>query len=140
MDAAVTWPRLYPVLGDPARAVVDDRRDSMDASARMTVVMAATATVGAGLLLRTGLWLLLALIPAGLAVLAYVAAAQAALAYGEAVRVAFDLHRFDLLKALHIELPEGPVQERVTFTALSDFWRQGKPLPATTKYATDGKE
>lgn len=139
MDTAVTWPRLYPVLSEPTRAVVDDRRDSMDASARMTVVMAATAAVAAFLLVRTGWGLVLALIPAGLASLAYVAAVQAALAYGEAVRVAFDLHRFDLLKALRIELPEGTTAERGTFRELSDLWRQGKPL-TITKYATDKKE
>jgi len=128
LDASVAWPRLYPLLSDSVRAVVDDRRDSLDAGARMTVVMAATTAAALVLLARTGYWCLLALIPLGLAALAYVAAVQAALSYGEAVRVAFDLHRFDLLKALRIELPTSSEAERKTFTALSDFWRQGRPL------------
>lgn len=133
LDAAVTWPRLYPVLGDQVRGMVDDRRDSMDAAARMAVAMAVTTLAGLVLLCRTGPWLLLVLVPLGLSVVSYFSAVQAAVAYGEAVRVAFDLHRFDLLKTLKVEIPDEAAAQKLLFSVLSDFWRQGIP-PTTVKY------
>jgi hypothetical protein len=77
LDAVTAWPRLYPVLGDQCRTLVDDRRDTLDASVR----------------LGAGWWTALGLIPLGVAALACNAAVQAALAYAETVHVAFDLHR-----------------------------------------------
>ncbi|WP_369035248.1 hypothetical protein [Streptomyces adonidis] len=47
------------------------------------------------------------------------------LAYSECVRTAFDLHRFDMLTALHLPLPEGPEAERALNRELSFAWRQG---------------
>jgi hypothetical protein len=137
LDTAVAWQRLYPLLGDQVRAVVDDRRDSMDAAARTAVVMAGTALVGLVLLLHAGPWLLLALVPTALAALAYGAAVQAALAYGDAVCVAFDLHHLDLLNALRIETPHNAVTRYKTLAALSDLWRQGVPLQQPVKYRKD---
>jgi hypothetical protein len=59
----------------------------------MAVTMAVTAIASLALLLWSGWWLLLVLMPLGVAVLAYNGAVQAALAYAETVYVAFDLHR-----------------------------------------------
>ncbi|MEV1065717.1 hypothetical protein [Streptomyces sp. NPDC050263] len=128
-DAAVAWPRLYPVLGDRARAVVDDCRDSLDGAARLCVTNAVTALVGAALLFRSGWWLLLALAPAAVAALAYHGAVQAALTYGDAVRAGFELHRFDLLTALHLPLPDSLQEERALAEELCRHWRQGLPPP-----------
>lgn len=135
LDTATAWPRLYPVLGDQVRAVVDDRRDVMDASARTVVTMAGTAVISLILLLDTGRWLALVAIPVGLALLAYQAAVQAALAYVDAVCVAFDLHHLDLLAALHIQIPDTAPQQQRALAALSDLWRQGIPLPQSVPRA-----
>ena len=105
LDAVISWPRLYPVLGEQARSLVDDRRDTLDGAVRMAATMAVTAIASLVLLSCSGWWVLLALIPLGIAVLAYNAAVQAGLAYAETVHVAFDLHRADLLTALRMELP-----------------------------------
>jgi hypothetical protein len=43
LDAVIAWPRLYPVLGEQCRTLVDDRRDTLDASVRLTAIMAVTA-------------------------------------------------------------------------------------------------
>ncbi|MFD3696981.1 hypothetical protein ACFWUZ_12645 [Streptomyces sp. NPDC058646] len=136
-DAAVAWPRLYPVLGDRSRAVVDDCRDSLDGAARLCVTGAATALVSAALLLRSGWWLLLALVPAALAALAYHGAVQAALAYGDAVRAAIELHRFDLLEALHLPLPDSLEEERTLAQHLCLHWRQGVPPPSRYEHPPD---
>ncbi|MGW7138398.1 hypothetical protein [Streptomyces xanthophaeus] len=136
-DAAVAWPRLYPVLGDRSRAVVDDCRDSLDGAARLCATGAVTALVSAALLARSGWWLLLALVPAAVAALAYHGAVQAALAYGDAVRAAIDLHRFDLLEALRLPLPDTLDQERTLAEALCLHWRQGVPPPTRYEHPPD---
>ena len=134
LDAVIAWPRLYPVLGEQCRAVVDDRRDTLDASVRLAATMAVTALASLGLLLRAGWWIALALIPLGVAALAYNAAVQAALAYAETVHVAFDLHRADLLTALRMTPPARHDAERTLNEQWCDHWRQGIPLPATLHY------
>ncbi|MGW6564909.1 hypothetical protein [Streptomyces sp. NPDC054975] len=58
LDALVAWPRLYPLFPADTRRTVDDRRDNMDVAARLAVIMAATASVTAGLLGASGWWLL----------------------------------------------------------------------------------
>jgi hypothetical protein len=127
-DAVVAWPRLYPVLGDKVRALVADRRDAMDASARLSVTAAVTTVIAVALLAHAGWWMLLALVPATVAVLAYLGAVQAAVSYGGVVQVAFDLHRFDMLTALHLDLPADSTAERKIAEALCNHWRQGLPL------------
>jgi len=139
LDAVTAWPRLYPVLGEQTRSLVDDRRDTLDGAVRMAATMAVTALASLALLSLSGAWILLALIPAGIAVLAYNAAVQAALAYAETVHVAFDLHRADLLTALRMELPRCQDTERALNEQWCDLWRQGIPLPATLEYAASSK-
>jgi len=133
LDAVVAWPRLYPVLGETTRAIVTDRRNTLDGAARLSVTMAATAGTSAALLLPSaGWWACLALLPLAVARVAYVGAVRAALAYSEGVRTAFDLHRFDMLTALHLPLPEGPEAERALNRELSSAWRQA--TPTTSRY------
>lgn len=137
LDAAVAWPRLYPVLGADVRALVDDRRDSLDTGARMSAVMLVTSVASAVLLARSGWWLALALMPLALSLLAYRGAVHAALAYGESVHVAFELHRFDLIKALCLEPPTQQATERTLNSELSVFWRQGLPIDPGRGYTHD---
>jgi hypothetical protein len=140
LDAVPAWPRLYPVLGERVKSLVDDRRDALDAAVRMAATMAVTAIASLVLLLLSGWWILLALIPLAIAVLAYNAAVQAALAYPEIVHVAFDLHRADLLTALRMELPRRQDTERALNEQWCDLWRQGIPLPATLEYSTSSDD
>ncbi|MEU5553632.1 hypothetical protein ABZ738_28065 [Micromonospora sp. NPDC047793] len=129
LDAVVAWPRLYTLLGESVKTIVDDRRDALDGAVRMAV-SGAVATVGSTALLwgATHRWWLLALIPAAVSVASYRGAVQAALAYGEAVQVAFDMHRFDLLASQKLELPATPSMESAVNRQLCDLWRQGVPL------------
>jgi hypothetical protein len=125
LDAVVLWPRLYPVLDETVRALTDDRRDQLDLSARFCAVFALAAVVLLGLLLMHGWWLA---VPAGCLVLAWLAyrgTVTAALAYNEALRVAFDLHRFDLLTALHLPLPKSREEEKAQNDDLRAFLLQG---------------
>jgi hypothetical protein len=130
LDAVVAWPRLYPLLSDPVRAVVDGQRDALDVNARFCSVFAAAAVISAALLATYGWWLLVAAGWLVLAWLAYRAAVAAAIAYGESIRAAVDLHRFTLLEALHLPLPATPAEERELNARLSRFLLQGVPLDA----------
>jgi len=128
LDAIVAWPRLYPLLPDAVRALVDDQRDGLDLAARFCAVFAAAAAVSLALLAIHGWWLL---VPAGCLVLAWLSyrgAVAAAVAYGEGVRAAIDLHRFDLLTAMHLPLPATLEQERAVNEQLSLFLRQSWPV------------
>jgi hypothetical protein len=132
-DAVVAWPRLYPVLSTGIRDVVDDRRNTLDTCARMTVTFGATTIIAAALLGGSGWWLLL-FVPLGITMAAYLGAVYAAVAYGEAVEAAFDLHRFDLLKVLHLPLPDDRKAEKAANEALCDLWRQGSPILLTYQH------
>lgn len=124
-DAVVAWPRLYPVLGDRMREIVDDRRNTVDFSVRLCAVSLFTGFVSMVLLIASGWWLFLALVPMAIGVVAYRAAVDAAIAYGEALDAAFDLHRFELLTALHLPLPADPLAEQLLARELCESWRQG---------------
>ncbi|MEU6405819.1 hypothetical protein [Streptomyces sp. NPDC046985] len=139
-DGPTAWPRLYAVLGGVAKETVEDRRDALDAACRVSVVSALCAAASVVLLVRASWWLLLALAPLLLSVLAYHAAVHAAIAYGQAVRVCFDLHRFDLYPALHFPLPGDSEQERRVNTELSAFWRQGRALEAGYEHPEPAQE
>jgi hypothetical protein len=134
LDAPVVWLRLEPLLGDRIRTAVADRRDAMDAATRMSVTVALCVPPTVWLLWRSGWWLALAALLAAVSRLGYVAAVHAAVAYGQYVEAAFDLHRFDLLTALHLPLPEDRTQELATGAALSTLWRQGHAGPPLFRY------
>ncbi|GAA3551529.1 hypothetical protein [Kribbella ginsengisoli] len=135
-DAVVAWPRLYPVLGERVREIVDDRRNTMDFSVRLCAVSLVTGAAGLVLLLSSGWWLFLALVPVAIGLLAYRGAVESAMAYGEAIEAAFDLHRFDLLAALHLPLPADQEAERKLAAELCASWRQGATV--STAYEHQG--
>jgi hypothetical protein len=138
-DAVIIWPRLYPLLGDEVRSLVDDRRNMLDACARMAATLLAAAAGSFVLLYGAGWWRLLALAPLGLSFVAYQAAVQSGLAYAEAVRIAFDLHRGDLLDALRMPPPGSMAAEYEDFARWSDFWRQGIPFRPDLTYRDPGR-
>ncbi|XVV00874.1 hypothetical protein ACQPW3_26055 [Actinosynnema sp. CA-248983] len=45
----------------------------------------------------------------------------AAVAYGESIEAAFDLHHLDLLSALRVPMPESTEAERKTAAAVNDL-------------------
>ena len=127
LDAVVAWPRLYPLLRDPVRALVDDQRDALDLAARFCAVFGAAAVLSLALLATHGWWLLVPAACLLLAWLSYRGAVAAAVAYGEGIHAGIDLHRFDLLAALHLPLPSTLEQERAINEQLSLFLRQNWP-------------
>jgi hypothetical protein len=127
-DAVVAWPRLYPLLSDGVKLAVDGQRERLDTLARLAVSAAFTAAVTAGLLWSSDWWVLLAGVPVLVSRLAYLGAVHTTFAYAQAVQVAFDLHRFDLLRQLHMRLPTDAGDERELGERISLKWRQGVNL------------
>jgi hypothetical protein len=57
---------------------------------------------------------------------AYRAAVRTARTYGVTLGLAFDLHRFDMLKALHHPLPANPTQELLLNRRITRFFQEGR--------------
>ena len=119
LDPVVTWPRLYPSLGEALKGALAEARSNMDALLRVTtlsLIFALGWGIGLGIARHT--LLLIGVVAGGLivALLGYVGATQAAATYGDLLRAAFDRHRFDLYEALHWPPPPS--------------WKAEKPAPA----------
>lgn len=127
LDAVVAWPRLYPLLDEATRAVVDDRRNTLDYLARLAVTGVATAVAALAILWGAGWWMLLAAVPAAVSILAYLGALRAALAYSEGVQTAFDLYHLDLGERFGLARPDTPEHERAAYRQLCNLWRQSIP-------------
>ncbi len=130
LDARYAWARLAPLLPAEERAVVEDTQRRLDA---------ATAGPGAyvGAALAGGLFAglfdtipALIVAPAAMLVLAAMSlsrARAAARAHGKAIEAAVDLHRFRLLHALHLPLPDDPARERTLFEQVSWSFMRAEP-------------
>ena len=121
LDTVVTWPRLYPLLSDKLRTILDDQRNQLDFAARFCVIFLIFTAISTVLLFKHGWWLSIPAITLALAWLSYRAAVAAGLAYGKGIKAAYDLHRFDLLKALHLPLPPNLEIEKQCNNKLSRF-------------------
>jgi hypothetical protein len=124
LEATTAWPRLYPLLGDKLTGVLDDLRDQLDLATRFCVAFGLATVLSACCLAGYGWWLAVAAGTFLGAMLCYRAAISAAAAYGEAIEAAFDMHRFDLLKAMHLPLPADLAGERAANQRLSLFLAQ----------------
>lgn len=136
LDVVTIWPRLYPLLPGTVTAILDDRRNQLDMAVRFCFTFWAMALVSLFILKDHGLWLLVPVAALLLSWLSYRSALEAGMAYGESIKAAVDLHRFDLLKALRMPLPEDIESEREINKRLSRFLRQGVKM--TDKYVHPG--
>lgn len=101
------------LVADPVHvAYLQDQRQALDLSARLTVSGILGALVSSALLWPHGLWLLLALIPYSAAYLCYRGSVTSAAQYGAAIIAVTDLNRFKLYAALHMSLPSDSGSER----------------------------
>jgi hypothetical protein len=125
LDAVLLWPRLYAVVAAPLRSTLDAARDRMDLLVMTTWSSAISALIALALLARQGWWLLLPLFLIVVAWLSYRAAVTAAHAYGLQMQVAFDLHRFDLLAALHVPLPGDSQAEPKIYKPIQQLLSRG---------------
>lgn len=134
IDAAVVWPRLYPLLPAELKATLAAARADLDLLASCALFAIAGSVAGG---LARGMagapwWQFLLSFwgPAAVVGLFYKGAIRAADGAGSLVRVSFDLHRHELLRQLDL-LPDKPLTgeaERELWADLAQFWHRGIPL------------
>lgn len=109
MDSVFWWPRLWPLLPETMKKEIEGALIPIVALLNFSLLMFLVAVGGSIYLACEGFWqsiLLVGLGGLGLSFISYRAAVAQAKDYGELIRSAIDIYRFNLLKALHQTLPK----------------------------------
>lgn len=134
LDTIAAYPRLVPYLSRPLETEISTKLNAIDAMSTFVLVFSAQALVSAPLVARLDWWSLLPGVLLTLAALAYRGAVVAGREFGVYLSTAFDLHRWDMLAAMHLPLPadgaaEFELNERVNaLLAAEAGWAMGKRL------------
>ncbi|WP_214408270.1 hypothetical protein [Pseudonocardia lacus] len=125
LDALTVYPRMYPSISKPLQESMTRQLDAITLGASMCVSFALILIATAPLIvLRSDAWSLIPVAALVLAVVSYRGALRAAASHGALFAAAFDLHRFDLIRALHYRLPETADEEWELNTQLTEFLQQ----------------
>jgi hypothetical protein len=118
LGMSVCWPRLWLTIPKEAQETLAQARQKLDSAVRFFTwgILFAVWTVFAW-------WAILAAL--AICVAAYWAALQAAGAYGDLARSAFDLYRFELYEQARWPLPPSSTGEETHGEALSEFLFRG---------------
>ena len=108
----VIMPRLGPLLQPQVRRQLEDRRNQLDAAARLCAVSLLATVAGVALLLPTGRWLLIPASTFAFAWACYRAACAAAAGFCTDLAAAVDLHHRDLWTALALRPPRDLREEQ----------------------------
>ena len=146
MDAPFWWPRLWPLLPEKMQETINDALTSMLALLNLSTLIVCVAIDGTVYLAacrapNNGLWAAAALaVGLLIAAVSYQGAVAQARSYGQQIRAAVDLHRFDVLKTMRHPLPKTPQEERALWAQLSQWlYNQDRGVAQTLVYA-HGKE
>ena len=123
LSAPLVAPHLGLISKKEHLDYLDDRRNELDAAVRLFLVWALCSAATVAVLWPAGLWLLVALVPYGLAWLSYRGAVASAQHYGQALATLLDLNRFQLYEQLGLERPAGTKEERDLNATLMDLLR-----------------
>jgi hypothetical protein len=133
METIDWWPRLVPLLPDPFRIQVDFALTPIVALLNLsTCLILLTLGSSISILLadqRWWLFVLIVIIGLLLARLCYLAATDCAVAYGNLIRVAFDLHRHKILKQMDIPVPDNLAGEIRLWSSLNHWISEYIPPP-----------
>ncbi|HYF99574.1 MAG TPA: hypothetical protein VD815_05745 [Candidatus Saccharimonadales bacterium] len=156
---AEVWPRLYPLISENLKAIIDDQRNRLDVSIKFSFIFIIATIISfvfcigiinealerdnglnsvysTDLLLNSMIkikiallvlikylgWFVIPMLTYTLSWLFYRGALSIAISYGKGIQVAFDLHRFDLLKKLHLDPPADLDDEKALNGKISDFF------------------
>ncbi|MDI5909836.1 MULTISPECIES: hypothetical protein [Streptomyces] len=117
-----SWPRIFLQVSDRMSEVLRSTRDALETAVNFCWAFLALMGVGTTALYDepSQWWLCGAALV--LAAVSYKGAVTAAQAYSGLMHVVYDLHRFDLLDALHYPLPVDRASEDVMFSEVSDLF------------------
>jgi hypothetical protein len=128
IDSVIVWPRLREVLPDKFVERLQEVKTAVDFLLLFSLLSFVFALLSVPYLLARGAQVSLVLACAGgfpLAWVAYRSALSPALAYAELLKVAFDLYRKALLKALGLRVPDTLTREKALWREVSDFIFRG---------------
>ena len=115
------YPRMYPSLSPKLDSAISGQLDVLDTTCALCIVFALLVPLSLPLLGHLGWWSLVPFVAVVASTVAYRGAVTTARRHGRLLATAFDLHRFDMLNALHYELPPTPECEMELNKALSGF-------------------
>lgn len=117
----VVYPRMYPLLSPKLDKAISTQLDMLDTTSALCVAFGLSALVSLPLIARMDWWSLVPVAATLMSAFAYRGAIVTAQGHGTLLATAFDLHRFDMLGALHYELPPTPDTELEFNEQLSEF-------------------
>jgi hypothetical protein len=112
LNALTAVPQLALVAPDKDVAYLNDQRSALDLAVRLSVTSLLATALAVGFLWDDGLWLLVALVPYGLAYLSYRGAIVTAHEYGRAIAALVALNRHALYERLGLPRPADTEEER----------------------------
>ena len=120
--------RLWPHLSAKLDAENSRNLDMLDTSAAMCICLGLAAISSVSFIWRGDLWALIPVVAGMLSGIAYRGAVIIAKQQGKLQATAIDLHRFDMLTALHFDLPKDPHDEWNFNVDLSNFLGGRTPI------------
>jgi hypothetical protein len=140
IDIVVAAPRLAMVAGERELGYLDNQRTQLDLAVR-TSFMALLATAATLVLTwRDGVWLLLALLPYGIAFLAYRGAIVVAHEHGISLAVLMEFNRFALYERLRLKPPQNSDEEQVLNSSLMDVFRSRESRRLVYEHPSPGSD
>jgi hypothetical protein len=112
LDAPTVLPCLALIAPPGHLDYLNDQRSGLDLAARTCMTSGIACLVTLVFLWHSGLWLLIALIPYGIAYAAYRGSIIAAQSYGIAMSAVIALNRFALYDYMHMPRPATAARER----------------------------
>jgi len=139
LDATIWWPRLAVLLPQDFRVQVDMSLSPMLAAINLSSLLTLLALISlVSVVFNHQLLLfgLIVIIGLSLAIGLYYTAISQATVYGKLVRVAFDLYRHEILKQMHIPVPDNLFKERTVWDMLTK-WHYYYVAPWNARSETD---
>jgi hypothetical protein len=127
LDAVCCWPRLYPLLSDTLRTNLDASRNQLNEAARLLFwsVLFVVFWLPVSIYFEHWWFAYGTLVAVLVAYISYHRMVANAYIYGDLIRAAFDLHRFDLYAKLKYVEPKTFENERATGEKLSKYLLRG---------------
>jgi hypothetical protein len=121
LSLPVVAPRLWTCLSPKLSTAISQSLDLIDTASALCISFALASVASLHLVAGWNPWSLTPLVTAALSVLAYRGAVRMSRGHARLLATAIDVHRFDLLSALHYELPTSIDDERELFGKLWVF-------------------
>lgn len=127
LGAMTLYPRMYPSVSKPLSDAMARQLDVIALTASLCVSFAVSAAATSPILARFDEWSLIPVASLILGAVSYRGAMRAAEDHGVLFASSFDLHRFDMLRALHHAVPSTVEQEFALNHELTRFLKGRQP-------------